>query len=146
MSMNQKIAVKARKPGISRTDWRRPISQPVNPAASLAKLLSSACQLAKLIQLRNVTVIRNATGEPKNRWRGMTGRADAVIRSFQAGADPPSFAHARGWVKCTILLICIMGWANRQGKVGRHRRCLMFRTILVPVDIDDVETSRPALD
>jgi nucleotide-binding universal stress UspA family protein len=24
--------------------------------------------------------------------------------------------------------------------------CLMFRTILVPVDIEDVETSRPALD
>src|ERR687893_1994534 len=66
MSMNQKIAVKAKKPGISRTDCRRPISQPVKPAASLAKLLRSACQLAKLIQLRKVIVIRNATGERKN--------------------------------------------------------------------------------
>ena len=40
------MAVKARKPGISRTDWTRPISRPVKPAASLAKLLNSAAQAA----------------------------------------------------------------------------------------------------
>src|SRR5215212_5003136 len=122
MSMNQKIAVKARKPGISRTDCRRPISQPVNPAASLAKLLSSACQLAKLMQLRKATVIRNATGEPKNRWRGMAGRVGAVIGSFQAGADPPSFAQPRGRVKCAILVDLHHGMGQSTGKVGRHRR------------------------
>src|ERR687894_560402 len=90
MSMNQKIAVKARKPGISRTDCRMPISQPVNPAASLAKLLSSACQLAKLIQLRKAMVIRNATGERKNPRRGATGREGALI------GRPGGTARARG--------------------------------------------------
>src|SRR5215204_5196079 len=83
--MNQKIAVNARKPGISRTDCKRPISQPVNPAASLAKLLRSACQLAKLIQLRKVTVIRNVTGEPKKRWREVTGEGTVIHASGTRG-------------------------------------------------------------
>src|SRR5919112_486227 len=69
MNMNQRIAVKARKPGISRTDCSSPISQPVKPAASLAKLLRRACQLAKLSQLMKESVIRNATGEPAKRSR-----------------------------------------------------------------------------
>jgi hypothetical protein len=36
MTMNQNAAVKARKPGISRTDCRTPTSQPVNETASRA--------------------------------------------------------------------------------------------------------------
>src|SRR5918997_2446410 len=92
--MNQKIAVKAKKPGISRTDCNRPISQPVKPAASLAKLLSSACQLAKLSQLRKVIVIRNATGEPKKRSRDVRTGNRGVIQEIPAGAGQPS-THGR---------------------------------------------------
>jgi hypothetical protein len=39
----------------------------VTAAASLAKLLNSACQLAKPNQLMNVIVIRKAVGEAKKR-------------------------------------------------------------------------------
>ena len=93
----QKIAVKARKPGISRTDCKSPMSQPVNPAASLAKLLSRACQLAKLSQLRKVIVIRNATGEPKKRSRDVTREGRTLIQGSQpAPADPQANGRRGG--------------------------------------------------
>jgi hypothetical protein len=45
---SRKTTAKARNPGISRRDCRMPISAPVKAACSIAKLLSNACQVAKL--------------------------------------------------------------------------------------------------
>ncbi len=43
---SRNTTAKARKPGTSRRLCRMPISMPVKPACSIAKLLISACQLA----------------------------------------------------------------------------------------------------
>ena len=45
------MAVNARKPGISRTDCRMPISLPVKLAASMAKLFSNADQVENAMAL-----------------------------------------------------------------------------------------------
>ena len=45
------IAVKARKPGISRRLCKIPISSPVKAALSTTKLLSNTCQVVKAIVL-----------------------------------------------------------------------------------------------
>jgi hypothetical protein len=56
------MAVKARKPGISRIDWRMPISLPVKLAASMAKLLSSADQVENAMAFAATIRISRLTG------------------------------------------------------------------------------------
>ncbi len=77
--MIQKIAVKARNPGISRTDCIRPMPFHENPAASAAKLLISADQLANPSQLTKVSAIRNAVGEARRRASGEGRTGSAAI-------------------------------------------------------------------
>src|SRR5215207_9111248 len=87
MIMNQKAAVKARKPGISRTDCRTPTSQPVKWAVSLAKLLNRACQLANPSQFTKATVIRKAVGEA-NKASRPAARSIAVLAGPGAPVIP----------------------------------------------------------
>src|SRR3990170_7133510 len=116
MSMNQNAAVKARKPGISRTDWRTPISQPVTAAASLAKLLNSACQLAKPNQLMNVMVIRNAVGEAKKR-NGVGGGGLIGDPGSAAGLD----AQRSGLTYVMALLRALSNLWGRKGGMTASR-------------------------
>src|SRR4028118_176139 len=89
MSMNQNTAVNARKPGISRTDWSTPISYPVTAAASLAKLLNSACHEAKPNQFAKVIATRKRVGEARR-------LALWVMRRPGAAAGTGSGAGRRG--------------------------------------------------
>ena len=79
MNQNRMIAVKARKPGISRTDCRTPMSWPLKEAASLAKLLISALQLAKPNQSTKASAIRNSAGDASAALPRRTAGTGSVI-------------------------------------------------------------------
>lgn len=76
-----RIAVKARKPGISLRLCKTPISSPVNAALSTTKLLSRTCQVAKAMVLpiasRNSNCLRLCSFDKFilfNSWFGLTAK------------------------------------------------------------------------